>query len=155
MSTDRFFSQVCRQPACLAWLHVCPWYFVPSFQYSSGLVVVCWLFLVHSDLRRILGLIIFCIILYCSVLQKFVSLSALCYPSFTFIFLMAFISCFSSCVFSTFESCPHLTVFSTAFVSLMTCFHVHHSHIFLNLLLLTHYFIPLWCLISLSTKPLF
>lgn len=99
MSTDRFFSQVCRQPACLAWLHVCPWYFVPSFQYSSGLVVVCWLFLVHSDLCRILGLIIFCIILYCSVLQKFVSLSALCYPSFTFIFFMAFISCFSSCVF--------------------------------------------------------
>lgn len=78
----------------------------------SGLVAACWLFLVHSDLGRILGLIIFCIILYCSVLQKFVSLSALCYPSLTFVFFMAFISCFSSCViFLPLNPILHFTVY--------------------------------------------
>lgn len=153
MSTDRFFSQVCRQPACLAWLHVCPWYFVPSFQYSSGLVVVCWLFLVHSDLGRILGLIIFCIILYCSVLQKFVSLSALCYPSFTFIFLWLLSLVFLHVCFPPLN--PILGSLFTVFCKPHDLLSRISFSYFLNLLLLTHYFIPLWCLISLSTKPLF
>lgn len=61
---------------------------VASFEYNSELIVVHWLFLVHSEhyILTFQASLHFCIGLFCS-LWEFVVFLALCYLSFIFIFL--------------------------------------------------------------------